>query len=89
MDGLIAEAIKGADGQPVVGETIVAAVTDTRPKPRYPAGTLARRVSKLRRYVPTPVFDRQIRKLNRLAGWAALGFEASVIEGRPTRRDVV
>src|SRR5437764_7140670 len=46
MDGLIAEAIKGADGPAVVGKTILAAATDTRPKLRYPAGTLARRVSK-------------------------------------------
>jgi hypothetical protein len=50
-----------------VGEAIVAAATDTHPKLRYPAGTLARRVSKLRRYVPSPLFDRQIRKTNQLA----------------------
>lgn len=67
MDRLIAEAIKSADGPAVVGKTILAAATDPRQKKRYPAGTVARRVSKLRRYVPAPVFDRQIRKLNRLA----------------------
>jgi len=50
-----------------MGETIVAAATDTRPKPRYPAGTLARRVSKLRRLVPPAMFDKQIRKTNQLA----------------------
>ena len=50
-----------------MGETIVAAATDTRPKLRYPAGTLARRVSKLRRYVPPAIFDKQIRKTNQLA----------------------
>jgi len=50
-----------------MGETIVAAATDTRPKLRYPAGTLARRVSKLRRYAPSNLFDRQIRKINQLA----------------------
>jgi len=30
------------------------------------AGPLAGRISALRRFVPTRVFDRQIRKLNRL-----------------------
>ena len=51
-----------------MGETIVAAATDTRPKLRYPAGTLARRVSKLRRYAPSAIFDKQIRKINQLNG---------------------
>ena len=68
MDVLIAETVKAGDEPSVVGETIVAAATDTRPKLRYPAGTLARRVSKLRRYAPSAVFDKQIRKINRLAG---------------------
>ena len=42
------------------------AATDAKPKLRYTAGTLARRVSILRRLVPTRAFDRQIRKLNQL-----------------------
>jgi NAD(P)-dependent dehydrogenase (short-subunit alcohol dehydrogenase family) len=67
LEVLIAEAIKGGDEPSVVGQTIVAAATDTRPKLRYPAGNLARRVSKLRRYVPSTLFDRQIRKINQLA----------------------
>jgi NAD(P)-dependent dehydrogenase (short-subunit alcohol dehydrogenase family) len=68
VDVLIADAVKAGDEPSVVGETIVAAATDTRPKLRYPAGVLARRVSKLRRYVPPAMFDKQIRKLNQLAG---------------------
>ena len=67
QDVVLAEAIKDGDEPSVVGETIVAAATDTRPKLRYPAGTLARRVSKLRRYAPSNLFDRQIRKINQLA----------------------
>jgi NAD(P)-dependent dehydrogenase (short-subunit alcohol dehydrogenase family) len=67
LDMLMAEAIKGGDEPSVVGETIVAAATDTQPKLRYPAGPLARRMSKLRRYVPSTLFDRQIRKINQLA----------------------
>jgi len=50
-----------------VSQVIVAAATDTRPRLRYPAGTLARRVSKLRRYVPPAIFDKQIRKTSQLA----------------------
>jgi short-subunit dehydrogenase len=67
VDVLIAASIKAGDEPSVVGETIVAAATDSRPKLRYPAGTAARRVSKLRRYVPSAVFDKQIRKINQLA----------------------
>src|SRR2546421_4169946 len=71
LDALLAEAIKGGDEPSVVGETVVAAATDTRPKLRYPAGSLARRVTKLRRYAPSTVFDKQIRKINQLNGPAS------------------
>jgi NAD(P)-dependent dehydrogenase (short-subunit alcohol dehydrogenase family) len=67
-DVLLVEAVKAGDEASVVGEAIVAAATDSRPKLRYPAGTLARRVSKLRRYAPSAMFDRQIRKINQLNG---------------------
>src|SRR4051794_567322 len=67
IDVLIADAVKAGDEPSLVGETIVAAATDTRPKLRYPAGTLARRASKLRRYAPPALFDKQIRKTNQLA----------------------
>src|SRR5947207_12829792 len=68
QDVVLAEAIKGGDEPSVVGEAIVAAATDSRPKLRYPAGPLARRVTKLRRYAPSTVFDKQIRKINQLNG---------------------
>ena len=68
FDGLIADAIKGGDEPSVVGKAIVAAATDSRPKLRYPAGPLARRVSKLRRFAPSTFFDKQIRKINQLNG---------------------
>src|SRR5215218_2046631 len=67
LDGFIADAIEGGDEPSIVGQAIVAAATDTRPKLRYPAGTLARRITKLRRYVPPAAFDRQIRKAYQLA----------------------
>jgi NAD(P)-dependent dehydrogenase (short-subunit alcohol dehydrogenase family) len=71
FDALIAAAIKGGDKPSVVAEAIVAAATDSRPKLRYQAGPLARRVAKLRRYAPSTVFDKQIRKINKFNGSAS------------------
>lgn len=65
---LMAAAMKDADDPAVVAKVIVAAATDARPRVRYTAGPLAGRVSLLRRLVPARAFDKQIRKLNRLAG---------------------
>jgi NAD(P)-dependent dehydrogenase (short-subunit alcohol dehydrogenase family) len=66
-DVLTAAAVRAGDEPAVVGEAIVAAATDANPRLRYPAGTLARRVSRLRRFVPSALFDKQIRKTNQLA----------------------
>jgi NAD(P)-dependent dehydrogenase (short-subunit alcohol dehydrogenase family) len=66
-DVLVAAAVRAGDEPAVVGQVIVAAATDRHPRLRYPAGPLARRVSKLRRYVPAALFDRQIRKQLELA----------------------
>ena len=87
FDVLMAEAIKDGDEPSVVGEAIVAAATDSRPKLRYQAGPLARRVSKLRRYAPSSVFDKQIRKLSRLngpAGSTVPSPERNTSNGRPS-----
>lgn len=64
---LLTMAMRGADDPAMVAKVIVAAATDTKPRVRYPAGPLAARVSTLRRLVPWRAFDKQIRKLNRLA----------------------
>jgi hypothetical protein len=64
---VVADAIKDGDDPGTVAEVIVAAVTDVRPRLRYPAGATAGRVSALRRFVPARLFDRQIRRMNRLA----------------------
>ena len=71
FDVVIAEAVRTGDEPSVVGETIVAAATDSRPKLRYPAGPVARRVSRLRRYAPAGLVDKQIRKINQLNAPAA------------------
>lgn len=57
--------IKGGDDPALVAKAIVAASTDSKPKMRYPVG-MAGRVSIMRRLVPSRIFDRQVRKLNRL-----------------------
>jgi len=66
VDAGLVDALKTGDEPSIVGHAVVAAATDERPKLRYPAGKAARRVSKARRYAPTTVFDKQIRKLNQL-----------------------
>jgi len=65
---VLAEAMKDGDDPAIVAKVIVAAATDPRPKLRYTAGPAAGRVSTLRRIAPARTFDRQIRRLNKLAG---------------------
>lgn len=67
-DEIAAAAVASGDEPSVVAKVIVAAATDAKPKIRYTAGPLAGRVRTLRRIAPSRAFDRQIRKLNRLAG---------------------
>jgi len=66
FDGVMERAMADGDDPAIVAKAIVAAATDPKPKLRSTAGPTAGRVSALRRFVPTRVFDRQIRKLNRL-----------------------
>ncbi|MEV7864360.1 oxidoreductase [Streptomyces hirsutus] len=68
FDRMMETAIRDGDDPAVVAEVIVSAATDPKPKLRYTAGPLAGRASTLRRIAPAGVFDKQIRKLNRLAG---------------------
>lgn len=65
---VLATAVRNGDAPDMVAKVIVAASTDAKPKLRYTAGPMAGRVSLLRRMVPSGAFDKQIRKLNRLAG---------------------
>ena len=60
-------AMKDGDDPAIVAKAVVAAATDSKPKLRYTAGPVAGRVSALRRIVPSRAFDKQIRKLNKLA----------------------
>ena len=65
---VMSAAINDGDDPAIVAKVIVTAATDANPKMRYTAGTVAGRASTLRRVVPAWAFDRQIRKLNHLAG---------------------
>ncbi|WAU86375.1 oxidoreductase [Streptomyces sp. Qhu-G9] len=68
IDRVMADAIRDGDAPAVVAKAIVAAATDAKPKQRYTAGPLAGRARILRRFAPARVFDKQIRKMNQLAG---------------------
>ncbi|MDQ1051192.1 hypothetical protein QFZ76_009428 [Streptomyces sp. V4I2] len=68
VDRVMAQAIRDGDAPTVVAKAIVAAATDATPRVRYTAGPLAGRARVLRRVAPAAVFDKQIRKMNRLAG---------------------
>jgi NAD(P)-dependent dehydrogenase (short-subunit alcohol dehydrogenase family) len=65
---VFADSTGNGDDPATVAKVIVAAGTDANPRLRYTAGVTAGRVSALRRYVPARLFDKQIRKINRLAG---------------------
>jgi NAD(P)-dependent dehydrogenase (short-subunit alcohol dehydrogenase family) len=68
VDRVMAEAVRGGDAPAVVAKAIVTAATAPKPKPRYTAGPLAGRARILRRLAPAGVLDKQIRKMNQLAG---------------------
>jgi NAD(P)-dependent dehydrogenase (short-subunit alcohol dehydrogenase family) len=68
VDRVMAEAVRDGDAPAVVARAIVTAATAPKPKPRYSAGSLAGRARVLRRLAPVGVFDKQIRKMNQLAG---------------------
>ena len=61
-DRFLSEAMESADAPDVVAKVVVKAATASTPKPRYTAGSKARQVSFLRRFVPAGAFDRSFRK---------------------------
>lgn len=66
-DQVIATAVRDGDAPATVAKAIVAAATDPNPRLRYTAGSMAGRISTLRRIVPSRVFYNQIRRYNRMA----------------------
>jgi NAD(P)-dependent dehydrogenase (short-subunit alcohol dehydrogenase family) len=64
-EGLI-EAIQRGDDPSVVAHVVLKAATSRKHKARYPAGPLALRLSRLRKFAPAAVMDRGIRRANKL-----------------------
>ncbi|MGB6208456.1 oxidoreductase, partial [Mycobacterium sp.] len=62
----IAEALYSGDDPAVVARVVLKAATSRRPKLRYPAGPLARRLALLKKYAPAGLLDNGIRKANKL-----------------------
>jgi hypothetical protein len=56
----------GGDAPAVVAKVIVAAATDRNPKLRRTAGSTAANISVLHRVLPGRIFDRIVRRFNRM-----------------------
>ncbi len=65
-EGVMREAMKGADSPELVASAIVKAATEATPRRRYTAGRAARQISLLRRFVPESAFDKSLRRQMRL-----------------------
>jgi hypothetical protein len=62
----LTEVMAAADDPSVVAEVVLEAASAARPKLRYAAGALARRLRLLRRFAPAALMDTGIRKDLRL-----------------------
>jgi NAD(P)-dependent dehydrogenase (short-subunit alcohol dehydrogenase family) len=60
------DAMTTADPPEVVAKAVLLAATAARPRRRYATGKVARQVSTLRRFVPSEMFDKSLRKQMRL-----------------------
>jgi NAD(P)-dependent dehydrogenase (short-subunit alcohol dehydrogenase family) len=63
---LLRDAMTTADPPEVVAKAVLLAATAARPGRRYPTGKVARQVSVLRRFAPSEMFDKSLRKQMRL-----------------------
>jgi len=59
---VVAQAMEGGDSPEVVAEVVVTAAQATTPKRRYTAGKAAGQLQFLRRFAPTAVLDKGLRK---------------------------
>ena len=66
VDALLRDVMPKADLPDVVAAVVVKAATDARPRRRYTAGKTAKQISMRRRFVPTEMFDKSLRKQFRL-----------------------
>ncbi|KLO33414.1 oxidoreductase [Mycobacterium haemophilum] len=63
---VLTEEVRAGDDPAVVARVVLDAVTSSKPKLRYPAGPLARRLSLLRKFAPDSLVDKGIRKASKL-----------------------
>ncbi|MBA0213110.1 oxidoreductase [Pectobacterium brasiliense] len=63
-EGLMRKWVEAGDEPQVVADTVVRAAIASRPHLRYPAGRQSTQVSVLRRFLPTKMFDKIMRKFN-------------------------
>jgi short-subunit dehydrogenase len=63
---VIAQELHTGDDPSVVARVVLKAATSRRPKLRYPAGPLARRLALLKKFAPASLLDNGIRKANKL-----------------------
>ncbi|MFI6566179.1 oxidoreductase [Streptomyces sp. NPDC050534] len=68
FDEVVAAAMESGDDPALVAKEVVTAATAPKPKLRYTAGPLASRITTARRLVPAGIFDKQIRRFNRMPG---------------------
>jgi NAD(P)-dependent dehydrogenase (short-subunit alcohol dehydrogenase family) len=66
FDEVLTKNTSGGDDPAAVAKVIVAAATDRNPKLRYTAGSTAASISALHRVLPARIFDRIIRRFNRM-----------------------
>jgi hypothetical protein len=66
FDEVLAKNTSGGDDPAVVAKVIVAAATDRNPKLRRTAGSTAASISVLHRVLPARIFDRIVRRFNRM-----------------------
>lgn len=66
IESTAAEVVATGDDPQIVAAVVLRAIFDRKPKIRYPAGSLAKRLTLLRRFVPALAFDRSLRKQMKL-----------------------
>jgi NAD(P)-dependent dehydrogenase (short-subunit alcohol dehydrogenase family) len=64
---VLVQSVRAGDDPAVVARVVLKAATSRTPKLRYPAGPMARRLSLLKKFAPTTLLDKGIRKANKLS----------------------
>jgi len=63
---VLGQSVRAGDDPAVVAQVVLKAATARAPKVRYPAGPTARRLALLKKFAPTSLLDKGIRKANKL-----------------------